>query len=202
MCLANLFTNIANAIREKTKTNELINATDFPTEIGKIKIEKVKLFNTIEEMNTSTDNKNEDLAIVYGLNKTSVKEDEYFQTLDLPENVVLDEALTSNTSAIFLDESGSLRVTLSLSGSTIQMITGSIFNMTVIANYTSNDGLTYTRTSTNETYTFNSPIKYSETNSSHKWDNVLEKILIVEKKIFKGLYEYNENEYVKIEETK
>ena len=201
MCLVNLFKDVADAIREKNKTSDLINATDFPTEIGKIKTEKVKLFNTIEEMNTSTDNINEDLAIVYGLNKTSVKEDEYFQTLYLPENVVLDEALTSNTSAIFLDESGSLRVTLSLSGSTIQMIIGSFFNMTVIANYTSSDGLTYTRTSTNETYTFNSPIKYSETNSSHKWDNVLEKILIVEKKIFKGLYEFTENEYHKIEET-
>ena len=53
-----------------------INATDFPRELGKIKTEKVKLFNTIEEMNISTDNKNEDLAIVYGLNKTSVKEEE------------------------------------------------------------------------------------------------------------------------------
>ncbi len=191
--LTQFLTDVANAIKEKTGKTDKIPAANFDTEIRAIQTggsSGIKQFNTVEEMNSSTGNSEGDSAVIYRNEVRNATVDSKFQVATFPDTVVLDSAITDSIevryravdSSIMFDGMGSLD--------------SSMFRMDCYTEsgemriqYTSSDGITYTRTdTTGNPVDFGTEIYYG---MAENWNDAIGKFIQVGGNVFEGLFEYS-----------
>lgn len=149
----------------------------------------VKQFNTVEEMNASTGNKDGDLAIVYTIIVTPLSSASSVMKLSFPETVVLSTAISNTQRGNFYDIENGNRHLIYMTTSEFKFLDYSTQFGNEIVTYTSSDGLTYTRNGTTDTYTAPATIYYSG-----EWFNEFSSFLNVVQPTFSGLYEYKSEE--------
>ena len=148
----------------------------------------VKLFETVEEMQADTTAQEGDLAIVYRSEIQNATVDSKFQTATFPDTVVLDTALTDYVqvrysavdSSVMFDCMGQLDSSMFMMNCYTE--TGEI-----MIQYTSSDGITYTRTdTTGNPVDFGTEIYYERT---EMWNDAIGKFIQVGGSTFEGLYQ-------------
>lgn len=154
----------------------------------------IKQFATVEEMQADQDAKEGDLAVVYGVRDIGVSYGiKGITTLSFPETVVLPEAVTSNYS---WRSSGSMFDTTSfeLTATSFKFSSGR-FNSGTKVSYTSEDGITYTRTTT-----ITNPVTlksaFSINSLENRWTNLFSYFALVPTMTFEGLYKHNGTKYI------
>ena len=151
----------------------------------------IKLFKTKEEMNNSTGNKEGDLAVVYRDEIKPVTEDTEFNSCTFPNTVVLKEAFSGNIYGRFraVDQSGRFDGMVEVSSSRFRF---DGFGDTMIqVQYTSSDGITYTRTDGGEELQeFGTTIKWEP---MEPWNNVIGNFMQIGESAFEGLHKYTTN---------
>lgn len=107
----------------------------------------VKLFETVEEMQADTTAQEGDLAIVYKKEKGNMTVNTQTQYITFPETVTLPEVITQeyNNCMLHSPEGDGRMLLISLSPTQFQAA-GYIMAGMIIASYTSEDGINYTRT--------------------------------------------------------
>ena len=153
-------------------------------------VEGVKQFSTVEEMNSSTGNTEGDLAIIYRNEIQNATADSQFRIATFPDTVVLNSAITDYTEFryIAVDSSVTFGCTGSLDSS---MFTMNYYTETrdVIIQYTSYDGITYTRDdTTGNPVDFGTEIYYE---MSEMWNDAIGKFIQIGGSTFEGLYKYS-----------
>ena len=156
----------------------------------------IKLFETVEEMNSDSSAKEGDLAVVYGETIQNMTVDTQPQYITFPETVVLPEAFTSSNQCYLypVDESVMMRVEVRLGTDSFKfdclMNTGRFF----IVEYESSDGITYNRTrfvdtgsNTTNPVDLGAVIKVSR---PENWNDSMGYFMQIGGKRFDGLYEY------------
>lgn len=148
----------------------------------------IKQFSTIEEMNNSTGNKEGDLAVVYRSEVKNATVDSKFQVATFPDTVVLDTAITDYVDVRYraVDDSVMFDCMGSLDSSMFRM---DCYSETgeVRIQYTSSDGITYTRTdTTGNPVDFGTEIYYER---AEYWNDAIGKFIQVGGNVFEGLYE-------------
>lgn len=150
----------------------------------------VKQFSTVEEMNSSTGNTEGDLAVVYKNEIQNATVDSKFQVATFPDTVVLDTAITGYVevryravdSSVMFDCWGSL----DSSGFSMDCYTET---GNIRIEYTSTDGITYTRTdTTGNPVDFGTKIYYEMT---EMWNDAIGKFIEVGSSSFNGIYKYS-----------
>ena len=147
----------------------------------------VKLFSTKQAMDSSSGNQEGDLAIVYGSSTQSITEDTEFSSCTFPNTVVLSEAFSDDVYGRF-GSTGSdyFDGMVELSASRFRF-TGYGKAM-VQVQYTSSDGITYTRTDGGtELQEFGTTIKWED---YEPWNDVLGSFMKIQSSDFQGLFEY------------
>ena len=112
----------------------------------------IKQFSTVEEMNSSTGNTEGDLAVVYNSVLRNIQNGDVITTIIFPETVTFDTAITSH----HMDriESGDYVLSLMLSDTEAYIeYMSNDGSLSYYANYSSEDGLTYTNMAGEEVYT-------------------------------------------------
>ena len=182
--------DIKTAIENKGQT--VTNFESYPDAINSISGGSeggVKLFTTLEEMNADTNSTEGDLAIVYGDVIGIAKLNSPFQIVNLPDVVVLPNAVTESK-AIYLeavDTSKFVECYGQLSNTFMYMDIRTESSRGMIE-YTSTDGITYTRASSEPTFDFGTPVQFTEENS---FDEAIGYMLQTSAKHFNGLYKYS-----------
>jgi len=152
----------------------------------------VKLFKTIEEMRADTTAKEGDLAVVYREEIQPVTEENEFSSCIFPNTVVLDEAFTGNVYGRFraVDHSVMFDGNVDMSSSRFRF-DGWGESSQIRVEYTSQDGITYTRTDGGEELQeFGTTIKW--TSMGGPFNNVIGNFMKIGGNYFDGLYEYTE----------
>ena len=181
--------------RERLEQNNTL-LEDIKTQIQKLPEASgsgdVKLFETEEEMQADTTAKEGDLAIIYRSEVQNATADSKFQIANFPDTVVLNTAITDYVDVRYraVDSSKMFDCMGSLDSSMFMMDcyteSGSIR-----IQYTSSDGITYTRTdNTGNPVDFGTEIYYER---AEYWDDAIGKFIQVGGKMFEGLYEYTSN---------
>ena len=156
----------------------------------------VKLFETIADMQADTDPQEGDLAIVYRDNPQPVQGDSEFSSCIFPNTVVLDEAFTGSIYGGFgaTDQSVTFAAVVEVSSSRFSFSDyGESSNINV--QYTSSDGITYTRTDGGEELVeFGTAIKWES--FFGPFNSIIGNFMKIGENYFGGLYEYKSNEYV------
>lgn len=156
----------------------------------------VKQFSTVEEMNSSTGNTEGDLAIVYRSEVQNAKADSRFQTAIFPDTVVLDNAMTDSVGIAYsaVDSSVTFDCMGSIDSSNFYMAYRTEKSGTINIQYTSSDGITYTRTDTNgNPVDFGTEIYYEMT---EYWNDVIGKFIQIGVNVFEGLYKYSDSSWI------
>lgn len=109
-------------------------------------VEGIKQFATIEEMQDDTTAKEGDLAVVYRSEIQSIKDGDVITSMTFPKTVVFDTAITSSYNARLFSNSVDCDIGLNSTQFYLYDMNGTIPEIT----YTSSDGITYTRTDSNE----------------------------------------------------
>jgi hypothetical protein len=188
--LTQFLTDVANAIKEKTGKTDKIPAANFDTEIKAIKTGgsgEVKLFETEEAMHADATAKEGDLAVVYRSEVKNATVDSKFQVATFPDTVVLDTAITDYVEVRYraVDSSKMFECWGSLDSSSFHMNCYTESGRIRIQ-YTSSDGITYTRTdTTGNPVDFGTEIYYE---MAEMWNDAIGKFIQVVSKVFKGLY--------------
>ena len=157
-------------------------------------VEGVKQFSTVEEMNSSTGNVEGDLAIVYGNTLANMIADTETQYITFPDTVTLPTAFTGdyNSSNVLraVDSSVSFtpQVTLSQTSFVFERIDYDGWDeYTIVVEYTSTDGITYTRDTT-----ITNPVDLGTVvKPDEEWNDNLGYFMKVDSTFFTGLYKYN-----------
>ena len=149
---------------------------------------------TIEARDAITDMAEGDICVVYESNISNVTVDSRFQTAIFPEVVVLDTAMTDFVDVRYraVDES----IMFDCWG----MLDSSRFNMgcsmgdnSIRIEYTSEDGITYTRTdTTGNPVDFGTEIKYDR---PEMWNNAIGKFIQASSIHFDGIFQYKDNHW-------
>ena len=154
----------------------------------------IKLFKTVEEMNNSTGSKEGDLAVVYREEIQPVTEESEFDSCTFPQTVVLKEAFTDNIYGSFRavdSSSGRFDGNVSMSSSRFRF--NGFGDTMVRVQYTSIDGITYTRTDGGEELQeFGTVIKYEPMGP---WNNVIGNFMKIGGNHFEGIYTYKNNSW-------
>ena len=157
---------------------------------GALTFNGAKLFSTVDEMNSSTGNNLGDLSIVYSDKLEDVSNGVVLSVAKFPKTVTLDEAETeviSGTLKSSLTQEALYSIVLNSTTYLVRLSDGR-FGRTVIQ-YTSSDGITYTRSTDleNDEYTFSSSVTVD-------WnDEILNLFLKKVQPTFGGFYEYSVN---------
>ena len=154
----------------------------------------VKLFETVEKMQLDTSPNEGDLAVVYREEIQPIDENSEFDSCIFPNTVVLDEAFTESISGRFraVDHSVMFDGNIGMSSSNFRF--NGFGNKMVRVEYTSQDGITYTRTDGGEELQeFGVVIKYEP---MEPWNNIIGNFMKIGGNYFDGMYEYKSNEYV------
>lgn len=149
----------------------------------------VKLFETEEQMQADTTAKEGDLAIVYRSEIQNATVDSKFQVANFPETVVLDSAITDYIDIRYR------AVDSSVMFDCWGMIDSSRFRMNCYSDsgevrieYTSSDGITYTRTdTTGNPVDFGTEIYYER---AERWNDAIGKFIQIGGNKFEGLFNY------------
>lgn len=149
----------------------------------------VKLFETEEAMQADTTAKEGDLAVVYRSEIQNATADSRFQVATFPDTVVLDTAITSSVEVRYraVDSSKMFYCMGRLDSSRFRM---DCYTETgeVRIQYTSSDGITYTRTdTTGNPVDFGTEIYYAY---ADMWNDAIGKFIQVGGNTFEGLYKY------------
>ena len=154
----------------------------------------VKLFKTKEEMNSSTGNVEGDLALVYRNEIQPITEESEFDSCTFPQTVVLKEAFTDDIYGRFRavdSSSGMFDGDVSMSSSRFRF--DGFGDTMVLVQYTSSDGITYTRTDGGEELQeFGTVIKYEPMGP---WNNVIGNFMKIGGNHFEGIYTYKNNSW-------
>lgn len=189
--LTQFLTDVAGAIKEKTGKTDKIPAANFDTEILSIKTGgNVKLFETQETMQADTTAKEGDLATVYRSEVKNATSDSKFQVATFPDTVILDNAMTDYVEVRYraVDSSIMFDCMGSLDSSRFRMDCYTESGQIRIQ-YTSSDGITYTRTdTTGNPVDFGTQIYYGRAGD---WNDAIGKFIQVGGNVFEGLYKYS-----------
>ena len=149
----------------------------------------VKLFKTIDEMNEDTTvTKEGELAVVYGNETAPATVDSIFDTVVFPKTVILPSAYTTDIDVQLRAQNGSAYMYVFLTQTAFSIEYSS---MDIQAQYTSTDGITYTRTTlsgsvvSGDTATFTNPLIVYEPDY---WDDNVGYFMQVSSSNFGGLY--------------
>ena len=156
----------------------------------------IKLFETEQAMQADPDASEGDLAVVYREEIQPVTEESEFDSCIFPNTVILDTAFSDSIYGRFraVDSSSSYFDGMVDISSSRFRFTGYGDSGEVIVQYTSSDGITYTRTDGGEELQeFGVTIKYEP---MRPWNDVLGNFMKIGGNIFDGLFEYKSNEYV------
>ena len=151
-------------------------------------VEGVKQFSTVEEMNSSTGNTEGDLAIVYRNTLANMTADTETQYITFPDTVTLPTAFTGEYYDMVraVDDSGMFDGQVMLNQTSFEFSGYSETGETTI-NYTSTDGITYTRSTT-----ITNPVDLGTVvKSYYEWNDNLGYFMQVSSSSFTGLYKYN-----------
>lgn len=151
-------------------------------------VEGIKQFSTVEEMQSDTTAQEGDLAVVYRSEIQNATVDSRFQIATFPNTVILDTAITDYVdvryrpvdSSVMFDCRGSL-------DNSMFMMDCHTENGSIRIQYTSSDGITYTRTdTTGNPVDFGTEIYYAH---SEMWNDDIGKFIQIGSSTFEGLYE-------------
>ena len=153
----------------------------------------IKLFKTVEEMNSSTGSKEGDLAVVYREEIQPVTEESEFDSCTFPNTVVLKEAFTGNIYGEFRavdSKNGRFDGNVDMSSSRFRF-DGYGESGGIRVQYTSSDGITYTRTDGGEELQeFGTTIKWEP---MEPWNNVIGNFMKIKGNYFDGVFQYDTN---------
>ena len=156
----------------------------------------VKLFDTVEHMQQDPSPSEGDLAVVYRSELEGITEDSEFSSCIFPNTVVLDEAFTGSINGGFgaTDQGVVFAATIEVSSSRFRF-SDYVKSGEIIAQYTSQDGITYTRTDGGE--------ELQEFGTTIKWESffgpfnsIIGNFMKIGGSTFEGLYEYKSNKYI------
>ena len=150
-------------------------------------VEGIKQFATQEEMQADPAAKEGDLAVVYRNEIKNATVDSKFQTATFPETVVLDTSITDNIEVRYraVDSSIMFECMGQLDSSNFMMDCYSDSGEVRIE-YTSSDGITYTRTdTTGNPVDFGTEIYYE---MPEMWNDAIGKFIQASGNAFEGLY--------------
>ena len=154
----------------------------------------VKLFKTKDEMNSSTGNVEGDLALVYKNEIQPITEESEFDSCTFPQTVVLKEAFTDDIYGRFRavdSSSGRFDGNCMLDKNSFRF--DGFGDTMVRVQYTSSDGITYTRTDGGEELQeFGTVIKYEP---MEPWNNVIGNFMKIGGNHFEGIYTYKNNSW-------
>ena len=144
-------------------------------------------------MNESTNNNEEDLAVVYGLKITPITTNTIVNTVSFPKQVTLSEAVTSQINGLFTYDEDPPEAVQPELWQYLVLLTPTEYkvyreNINTIVQYTSTDGITYTRVTEldNDEYTFDLVNRWYTS-----WDNtILDNFCVNKIDYFGGLYRY------------
>ena len=156
----------------------------------------VKLFETEQAMQADPNPSEGDLAVVYREEIQPVTEESEFDSCTFPNTVVLDNAFSGDIYGEFraVDHSVMFNGDVDMSSSRFRF-DGWGESSQVRVEYTSQDGITYTRTDGGEELQeFGTTIKWASMSSP--FNNVIGNFMKISGNYFEGLYEYKSNEYV------
>lgn len=200
--MANELQQVLNNIKKDKDTNLLpANLKDGVTCLG---IEgtlenKVKLFNTVEEMQADSTAKEGDLAVVYRNEVQNMSADTQTQYITFPETVTLPEAFTDSFRGMLrpVDTSSMFDGQIQLR-KTRFTFDGYSESGRIMVQYNSSDGITYTRTRFNgnsgeltNPVDLGTIVKYE---SMESWNDALGHFMQVDGSTFDGLYKYQEHD--------
>ena len=189
--------NMKTALEEKgqTVTKDIRTYAEAISNISTGGSGDVKLFETVEEMQQDENPQEGDLAVVYGEEIQPINEESEFDSCIFPNTVVLDEAFTGRISGSFIvvdSSSGWFNGSVSMSSSSFRF--DSFGETTVGVKYTSNDGITYTRTDGGEELQeFGTTIKWDSSRGS--FNGVIGNFMKISGNYFDGLYQYKLNNH-------
>ena len=200
--MANELQQVLNNIKKDKDTNLLpTNLKDGVTCLG---IEgtlenKVKLFDTVEEMNQSAGNNENDIALIYSNKLSNIAfGDENITEITFPEQVQLPQQVTEDNRYSWYSMGGFFDRTTFLLTSTEASFTLSINSFrTTTVKYTSTDGKNYTRTT--EVTNPLTITSMSITNMQEDWTDLFGYFMLINKMIFDGLYKYTNSTWVILE---
>lgn len=196
--MANELQQVLNNIKKDKDTNLLpANLKDGVTCLG---IEgtlenKVKLFETEEEMQADSSSQEGDLAVVYRNEIQNMTADTQTQYITFPETVILPEAFTDSFRGMLIDvDTGSTLVGDIQLRRTLFRFSSYSESGRIDVQYRSSDGITYTRTKfSGGSEELTNPVdlgtivKYE---SIESWNDALGYFMIIGGNTFEGLYEY------------
>ena len=159
----------------------------------------VKLFKTKEEMNSSTGNTEGDLALVYKNEQHNMTADMEVTAITFPETVTLPTAFTgrANVSLSSVDRSVMFYGRCMLSKTSFDF-DASTSNGSIQALYTSEDGITYTRTSLRgDSGDLDNPVALPTAvkGDANNWNDNFGYFMQVGTSIFEGIYIYKNNSW-------
>ena len=155
----------------------------------------VKLFKTVEEMQQDTTAQEGDLAVVYRSEMQSITEESEFDSCTFPNTVVLGSAFSGGTYGIFRSTGGGFFEGMVEMSSSYFRFEGYGDSDEVMVQYTSSDGITYTRTDGGEELVeFGTTIKWRSNYSS--FNNVIGNFMKIGGSVFEGLYNCKEVEKI------
>lgn len=180
---------IYNELMTKLIPENLRSGVNLLNVTGTLEEGDVKLFETQEEMRADTTAKEGDLAIVYRNEVQNATVDSRFQTATFPDTVVLDTAITDYIEVRYraVDSSKMFDCMGQLNSSRFSMDCYTDSGSLRIQ-YTSEDGVTYTRTDTvGNSVDFGTEIYYER---PEMWNDAIGKFIQIGGGTFEGLYEY------------
>jgi len=185
----------ANITADKIKKDEVILGVTGTYE-GSGGSGDVKLFDTIEHMQQDTTAQEGDLAVVYGEELTGITGESEFDSCMFPNTVVLDKAFTDSIYGSFraVDMSSSyFDGMIDVSSSSFRF--DGFGDTMVRVQYTSSDGITYTRTDGGaELVEFGTAIKWED--YGEPFNDVIGNFMKIDGDCFEGLYKYYVSEYM------
>lgn len=157
----------------------------------------IMLFETIEEMNAYPGAVDGTVAVVYRDTSENIKYNSIFSIVSFPESVVLPEAVTTSSSVRFsaVDQSVSFSCSGNLNATRF-MLTMYTDDNEFLIQYTSSDGITYTRTKLQDidgdlSNPVDIGVRIHFYGSSSNWKDAIGYFMQVGGKEFKGIYLHN-----------
>ena len=155
----------------------------------------VKLFETIDEMNSDTNAKENNLAVVYRSEITNMTSDSAISSITFPEQVVLVEAFTDSVYCRLRAEDSSVmfngNIMLDENSFRFDSFTDS---GRIRVEYSSDDGITYNRTRfENDNGNLTNPVDLGTNvivENAEEWSDIIGQFILVGSNIFEGLFNY------------
>lgn len=156
---------------------------------------EVKLFETIDEMNSDTNAKENDLAVVYRSEITNMTSESVISSITFPEQVVLVEAFTDSVYCRLRAEDSSVmfngNIMLDENSFRFDSFTDS---GRIRVEYSSDDGITYNRTRfENDNGNLTNPVDLGTNvivENAEEWSDIIGQFILVGGNIFEGLFNY------------